>query len=53
MKIIDPSRRQQKLPSKVKFQSALECLGMDIELRFKKFSSILDQGNPFKLISFT
>ena len=38
-----------KLPSKVKFQSALECVGMDIELRFKKFSSILDTDEFVKI----
>ena len=32
----------EKLPSKVKFQSALECVGVDLELRSKKFPSILD-----------
>ena len=32
----------EKRPSKVKFQSALECVGLDLELRSKKFPSILD-----------
>ena len=32
----------EKLPSKVKFQSALEYVGVDLELRSKKFPSILD-----------
>ena len=32
----------EKQPSKVKFQSALECVGVDLELRSKKFPSILD-----------
>ena len=32
----------EKPPSKVKLQSALECLGDYLELRFKKFPSILD-----------
>ena len=31
----------EKSPSKVKFQSALECVGVDLELRFKKLPSIL------------
>ena len=31
-----------KQPSKVKFQPALECVGVDLELRSKKFPSILD-----------
>ena len=33
----------EKQPSKVKFQSALECVGVDLELRSKKLPSILDQ----------
>ena len=32
----------EKQPSKVKFQPALECVGVDLELRSKKFPSILD-----------
>ena len=32
----------EKLPSKLKFQSALECVGVDLELRFKKLPSILN-----------
>ena len=32
----------EKPPSKGKFQSALEFVGVDLKLRFKKFSSILD-----------
>ena len=32
----------EKLPSKLKFQSALECVGVDLELRSKKLPSILD-----------
>ena len=32
----------EKQPSNEKFQSALECVGVDLELRSKKFPSILD-----------
>ena len=32
----------EKLPSKLKFQSALECVGVNLELRSKKLPSILN-----------
>ena len=32
----------EKLPLKLKFQSALECVGVDLELRSKKLPSILN-----------
>ena len=39
----------EKRPSKVKFQSALECVGVDLELRSKKFPSILDPDKDVEI----
>ena len=39
----------EKHPSNEKFQSALECVGVDLELRSKKFPSILDPDKDVEI----
>ena len=39
----------RKLPLKWKFQSALECVGVDLELRSKKFPSILNTDKSVEI----
>ena len=39
----------EKLPLKLKFQSALECVGVDLELRSKKLPSILNTDKSVEI----